>query len=98
MGCLLLVERGHAEWLMHWDVLATGRSVPVMCVISETALVQIAQVRHDSVDTTKESLVFLNDKELVTAATESSDGLTQVLWQDLQRPIRFLSADEDLAN
>ena len=95
---LLLVERRHAEWLVHRDILATRRPVTIVCVVSETALVQIAKMRHDCVDATKETFIFLNDEQLVASAAESGDSFAQVLWQNLQCSICLLSADENLAN
>ena len=72
---LLLVERRHAERLMHRDVLATGWSVTIVGVVAEATFVQVAKVRHDSIDTTEEALIFLNNEELVAATAETSNCL-----------------------
>ena len=95
---LLLVERRHTERLVHGDVLATRGPVAIMSVVTETSLVQITQVGHDSVDATKETLILLNHEELVAAAAQARDRFAQVLRQNLERSIRLLTADEDLAN
>ena len=59
MRRLLLVERRHAELLVDERlVLATGRPVPVVRVVSEGGLVQVAQVRHHGVDSTEEAFVL----------------------------------------
>ena len=95
---LLLVERRHAEWLVHRDILAAGRSVTIVCVVSETALVQIAKMRHDCIDAPEETFILFNDEQLVTAASKAGNRFAQVLRQYLQRSICLLSADENLTD
>ena len=69
-----------------------------MGVVSEGRVVQIAEMRHDSVDSTKESLVLLNHIQLVASTTETSDCFAEVLWQNLECSICLLSADEDFTD
>eukprot|EP00353_Schmidingerella_taraikaensis_P016860 CAMPEP_0185608590 /NCGR_PEP_ID=MMETSP0436-20130131/7707_1 /TAXON_ID=626734 ORGANISM="Favella taraikaensis, Strain Fe Narragansett Bay" /NCGR_SAMPLE_ID=MMETSP0436 /ASSEMBLY_ACC=CAM_ASM_000390 /LENGTH=82 /DNA_ID=CAMNT_0028240815 /DNA_START=437 /DNA_END=682 /DNA_ORIENTATION=+ len=69
-----------------------------MSVVSETALVLVAQVRHDSVDSAQETLIFLDNEKLIAATTEASDRLAEVLGEDLERSVRLFAANEDLAN
>ena len=69
-----------------------------MRVVSETAVVQIAEMRHHCVDSAEESLVLLNHKELVTAASQPSDRLSEVLREHLERAVCLLSANKDLSN
>ena len=95
---LLLVKWRHAEGLVHRDILAAGRSVSIMCVISETALVQIAKMRHDCIDASKETFILFNDEQLVAAASKAGNSFAQVLRQYLQRSICLLSADENLTD
>ena len=67
MRWLLLVEGCHAELLMDEGlVLAARRSVPIVRVVAESMLVQVAKVGHHSVHTAQETFVFYrNESQLV---------------------------------
>ena len=55
----LLVEGSHAELLVHEClVFAAGGSVPIVRVVAEGTVVQVAQVWHDGVDSTDEAFVL----------------------------------------
>ena len=53
---------------------------------------------HDSINATKETLIFFDDKELIAASTKSSDSLAQILRKDLQRAVCILATDENLTH
>ena len=96
---LLLIKRRHTELLVSKGlVFTTRRSVSVMCIVSESRFIQIAKVGHDSVYSTKETLILFNNVELCAAASEASDGLTKVLRQNLKSAIRLLSTDENFSD
>ena len=99
MRGLLLIEGRHAELLVNKRlVLAATGPVTVVSIVAEGWLVQVSKLGHDCVDTAEEALIFLDHVELVGAATQSSDGLAEVLGQNLKRTICLLSTDEDLTN
>ena len=99
MRLVLLVEGGHAELLMDEGlVLPARRSVAVVSVIAEAAVVLVSQPRQHCVNSTQESFILLDHIELLATTSETGDCLAQVLGKHLQLPIRFLAANEDLAN
>ena len=57
---MLLIERRHAEFLVHQRlVLAARWSIPIMRVVAEGRLVQVAECMwHDSIDPAKETLIL----------------------------------------
>ena len=99
MRGLLLIEGRHTELLMHKRLMLTAAGpVSVMCVVAEGWLIQVSELGHHSVDAAKETLVFLNNIELVSAATHTSDGFAEVLREDLEGAISLLSTDEYLTD
>ena len=95
---LLLIERSHAEGLVHGNVLATRRSVSIMGVVPETTLIQVTKVGHHSIYAAKEALILFDNKELLATTSQASNGFAKVLGQNLERAVCFLSADEDLTD
>ena len=57
---MLLIERRHTELLVHKRLVFAARwSVPIMRVVAEGWLVQVAECMwHDSIDTAKETLIL----------------------------------------
>ena len=99
MRRLLLIEGRHTELLMHERLMLTAAGpVPIMCVVAEGWLIQVSELGHDSVDAAKETLIFLYNIELVSAATHTSDGFAEVLREDLEGAISLLSTDEYLTD
>ena len=99
MRGLLLIERRHAKLLVDKRlVLSTTGPVTVMCVVAEGWFVQVAELGHDGIDSVYEAFIFLDHIELVRATTKTRNSLAEVLGQNLQRAICFLSTDEDLTD
>ena len=57
---MLLIERRHAKLLVHKClVLAARWSIPIVRVVAEGWLVQVAErMGHDSIDPAKETLIL----------------------------------------
>ena len=51
MRWLLLVKRSHAEFLVYKSLmLSAAWSVAIVCIVSKSWLVQVAKLRHHSID------------------------------------------------
>ena len=99
MRGLLLVEGSHTKLLVDESLVFSARgTVTIVSVVAESRLIQVAEMGHNCIDTTKESLILFNDIELITTATKSSNGLTQILRQNLQSSVCLFSTDEDFSN
>ena len=68
-----------------------------MGVISESSLVEVAQMGHHGVDAAQETLILFDNIKLIGTTTKTSDSFTKVLGQNLESPVCFLAADENLA-
>ena len=57
---MLLIERCHAKFLVHQRLMLAARwSIPIMRVVAESWLVQVAECMwHDSIDAAKETLIL----------------------------------------
>ena len=69
-----------------------------MGVITESSLVEVAQMGHHGVDTAQETLIFFDNIQLIGTTTKTSDSFTKILGQNLECPVCFLAADENLAD
>ena len=96
---LLLVKGRHAERLVCRDIFATRWSISIMSIVPEAATLIAHQVlRHNSGNASQESLVFLNNKKLVTASSKACDSFAKELRKDLQLSVCFFAADKDFTH
>ena len=70
-----------------------------MSIVPEAATLIAHQVlRHNSGNASQESLVFLNNKKLVTASSKACDSFAKELRKDLQLSVCFFAADKDFTH
>ena len=69
-----------------------------MGVITESSLVEVAEMGHHCVDTAQETFIFLDHIQLIGTATKTCDRFAKILGQNLKGSIGFFAADENLAD